>query len=150
MASSNRVRELRLAAGLSRAAVLRRAYLPTTTLGRIERGGKATPRVAVKLSAALGVPVVTLFPWLAHAHPVTTARYVRGLTQVDLARRAGLVVRTVGAIEAGQPCRRDTMRAVLEALDVESGPSAWVTFFPQGVPLIGDQRSAEPRVAFTG
>jgi len=46
------------------------------------------------------------------------ARRDRLLTQVQLARRAKLSIRTICAIEVGKPCRLDTKRKLLAALGI--------------------------------
>lgn len=49
------------------------------------------------------------------------------LTQHDLARKAGVSLRTVHAIEKGRPCRHSTKRKVLKALglDVSNLHQVW-------------------------
>jgi transcriptional regulator with XRE-family HTH domain len=53
---------------------------------------------------------------------MTTSNRVRerrtalGLRQEDVARRGGVALRTVSAVEHGSPCRRDTQRKILRAL----------------------------------
>ena len=41
------------------------------------------------------------------------------MTQGDLAKRAGVALRTITAIEHGHPCRMDTKRKVLAALAID-------------------------------
>lgn len=41
------------------------------------------------------------------------------MTQSELAKRAGLALRTICAIEQGHPCRMDTKRKVLAALAID-------------------------------
>jgi len=46
------------------------------------------------------------------------------LSKAELARKAGLSTLTIDRIEAGRPCRLDTKRKILHALDmkVSDGP----------------------------
>lgn len=46
-------------------------------------------------------------------------RLSRGLTQHQLARRAGISVHTIWSVENGRPCRQDTKRRLLRALGVD-------------------------------
>ena len=41
------------------------------------------------------------------------------MTQSELAKRTGLALRTICAIEQGHPCRMDTKRKVLAALAID-------------------------------
>ena len=51
-------------------------------------------------------------------------REAQMLSKAELARKAGLSTLTIDRIEAGRPCRLDTKRKILQALDmkVSDGP----------------------------
>jgi transcriptional regulator with XRE-family HTH domain len=49
---------------------------------------------------------------------IRAARQALGLTQNELAERAGVSARTIHAVEKGRPCRQATKRKVLQALGV--------------------------------
>ena len=49
---------------------------------------------------------------------IRAARQALGLTQTELADKAGISARTIHAIEKGRPCRQATKRKILIALDV--------------------------------
>ena len=49
---------------------------------------------------------------------IRAARQALGLTQNELAERAGISARTIHAVEKGRTCRQATKRRVLAALDV--------------------------------
>jgi transcriptional regulator with XRE-family HTH domain len=51
-------------------------------------------------------------------HRLRECRRAKGLTQEQLARRAGgITTRTIQRIEAGEPCYRDTLLVLAEALE---------------------------------
>lgn len=49
------------------------------------------------------------------------------LTQVELARRAGISLRTLHSVEHGRPCRLSTRRKILKGLglDVSNAAQVW-------------------------
>jgi DNA-binding XRE family transcriptional regulator len=49
-------------------------------------------------------------------HPVTTARHRAGMTQQELAHRAGLAIRTMSNVESGQSPRFATKRVIAHVL----------------------------------
>ncbi len=49
---------------------------------------------------------------------IRAARQALGLTQTELADKAGISARTIHAIEKGRPCRQATKRKILIALEV--------------------------------
>jgi transcriptional regulator with XRE-family HTH domain len=49
---------------------------------------------------------------------IRAARQALGLTQNELAAKAGISARTIHAIEKGRPCRQATKRRILHALGV--------------------------------
>jgi transcriptional regulator with XRE-family HTH domain len=49
---------------------------------------------------------------------IRAARQALGLTQTELAQRAGISARTIHAVEKGRPCRQATKRRILTALGV--------------------------------
>lgn len=46
------------------------------------------------------------------------ARLAAGLTQAELAERAGLSARTIFSIEKGRGCHQQTKKAMLQALEI--------------------------------
>jgi DNA-binding XRE family transcriptional regulator len=49
---------------------------------------------------------------------IRAARQALGLTQTELAEKAGISARTIHAIEKGRACRQATKRKILIALEV--------------------------------
>lgn len=55
---------------------------------------------------------------------VRELRIEQGMLQRELAEKAGLSMRTIGAVEKGLPCRMATMRRILIALGFEYSADA--------------------------
>lgn len=63
-----------------------------------------------------------------HPNNVRKLRQSAMMSKAELARRAGVSPLTIDRVEAGCPCRMDTKRKILEALDLS--PSAAKDVFP--------------------
>ena len=58
------------------------------------------------------------------------------MSKAELARKAGLSTLTIDRVEAGRPCRLDTKRKILLALDLSIGDKDRV-FGPDADPALG-------------
>ena len=70
------------------------------------------------------------------------------LTRGDLARRAGVSLRTVWSVEAGHDCRVETKRAILRALGVSR--SRYRDIFPLPVRAFSNPSPGSPDAAHSG
>lgn len=70
------------------------------------------------------------------------------LTRDDLARRAGISLRTVWSVEAGHDCRVETKRAILRALGVSR--SRYRDIFPLPVRAFSVPSPESPAGAHSG
>ncbi len=70
------------------------------------------------------------------------------LTRGDLARRAGVSLRTVWSVEAGHDCRVETKRAILRALGVSR--SRYRDIFPLPVRAFSNPSAGSPTGAHSG
>jgi len=137
----------RRAAGLSQPALARRAGMARETLSRIEHGRRAAPDTISRLAAALALPVGALMedagavapqartegrtgaagsgsdqPSTRQALPgLASCRRRAGLSQDELARRAGLARETIIRLERGRSAWAATVRRLARALGVLPG-----------------------------
>ncbi len=61
-------------------------------------------------------------------------REAQMLSKAELARKAGLSTLTIDRIEAGRPCRLDTKRKILQALDMKVSDGPRVFGSPEAAP----------------
>ncbi len=48
------------------------------------------------------------------------------MSRADLAHKSGVSIQTIVRIEGGKPCRRQTQRKLLLALDLAAADSSWL------------------------
>ena len=68
------------------------------------------------------------------------------LSKAELARKSGLSTLTIDRVESGRPCRLDTKRKILLALDLPIGDKDRV-FGPEADPARGDASSGASEAA---
>jgi transcriptional regulator with XRE-family HTH domain len=120
-AGGSRLRGLRRRHGLTQRELARLAGLSGYTVHRIERGRTPAAATARKLARVLGPEALDLLPVRPRGRPqavrLREAREARGLSQRELAVRAGLSRVTVNRLEMGRLTpRRGTLARLAEAL----------------------------------
>ncbi len=97
-----RLRELRIAKGLSQRALAARSRVPHPSISAFERGRRfPEPATLVAVAAALGISPADLLRTAVGDIPLVDRRAALGMTQQELASVLGLATSTYAAIERG-------------------------------------------------
>jgi transcriptional regulator with XRE-family HTH domain len=100
----DKIRLLRKEKGLSLAELAQEAGISTSYLSEIERGAVHPSLFILKqLARAIGVPALVLMGYEGSlGHKLRMLREGYGMTQAELARRAGVTAGLIGQIEQGK------------------------------------------------